>query len=354
MAESVATEEATGAVKEQEVPREAAEPSGLRKAAVLLISLGIETASEVLRHMNEKEVEAVSIEIARTENVSSDVIETVLTEYQDMSMAQEYITQGGKTFAREALIQAVGEKRAEEIMIRIEAATEVSAFHQLQTVETSQLTNFIQEEHPQTAALILSHLNPRKAADILSGLNEKLQAEIMYRLASMDKTSPDLVEEVEEVIRQKMDAVFGAELSSAGGEEVAAAILNAINRNSERVVLDEIRSRDPELANGIKSLMFVFDDLKHLEDRDIQRLLAEVDQKDLALALKAVPTELEEKMLNNLSSRVAEMVREEVELLGRVRVSDVDEAQNNIMEVARMLEDEEEISLAQEQGDFIS
>lgn len=328
--------------------------TGVRKAAVLLISLGVEAASEVLRHLSEKEVEAVSLEIARTENVSSDVVDTVLNEYKEMSMAQEYITKGGKTFAREALMQALGDNRAEDIMMRIEAATEVSAFHQLQTVETSQLTNFIQEEHPQTAALILSHLNPRKAAEILGGLREDLQAEIMYRLASMDKTSPDLVEEVEEVIRQKMDAVFGAQLSVAGGEEVAAAILNAISRSAERSVLEEIRNRDPELANSIKSLMFVFDDLQYLQDRDVQRLLTEVEQRDLALALKAVPEDLEEKIMNNLSSRVADMVREEVELLGKVRVSDVDEAQNNIMEVARELEEQEEITLAREEADFIT
>lgn len=321
---------------------------------MLLIALGVEAASEVLRHMSDREVEAVSVEIARTENVAPEVIDAVLSEYREMSMAQDYLSTGGKTFAREALVQALGRDRAEDLMMRIEAATEVSGFQQLQAVETAQLSSFVQDEHPQTAALILAHINPRKAAEVLGGLGDELRAEIVYRLASMDKTSHEFVEDVEAVIQQKMDGVFAADLSRAGGEELAAEILNGVSRSIERRVLEEIRSREPKVAERIKSLMFVFDDLVYLNDRDMQRLLVETDQQDLALALKAVPDELAGKIYTNLSSRVTEMVAEEVELLGKVRISDVDEAQNNIMEIARELEEQEEISLTRESTEYIS
>jgi flagellar motor switch protein FliG len=328
--------------------------SGVRKAAVLLIALGVETASEVLRHMDEREVEAVSIEIARTENVAPEVIEAVFAEYREMNLAREYISHGGTKFAREALVQAIGRDRAEDLMMRIEAATEVSAFQQLQTVDTEQLSGFIQHEHPQTAALIFAHINPRKAAEVLDRLSEDLRSEVMFRLASMDKTSPEFVDDVEAVLQEKLDAVFGTNLSRTGGEEVAAEILNSVSRTIERRVYGDIRSRAPDLADRIRNLMFVFDDLVYLEDRDMQRLLTDVEQKDLALALKGVSKDLEEKIMNNLSSRVAEMIAEEVDLLGRVRVRDVDEAQSNIMEVARDLEEQEEISRARDSTEYIT
>lgn len=338
-------------------PRYADDPSdlsGVRKAAVLLIALGVESAGEVLRHMDAREVEAVSVEIARTENIAPEVIDAVLAEYQEMRMAQDYLSKGGLTFAREALDQALGREKAEDIMMRIEAATEVTGFQQLQTVATAQLVSFVKEEHPQTAALILAHINPRKAADVLGDLESDLRSEIVFRLASMDKTSIEFVEDVETVIQQKMEGVFGTDLSRAGGEELAAEILNSVSRSIERSVFEEIRAREPELAEKIKSLMFVFDDLVYLDGRDMQRLLQEVEQQDLALALKAVPDALAEKIYGNLSSRVRDMVAEEVDLLGRVRVSDVDEAQNNIMDIARELEEQEEISLARESTEYIS
>lgn len=322
--------------------------SGIRKAAILLVSLGVETAGNVLQHMKEEDVEEVSIEVARLENIAPDAVEAVLEEYNEMSMAQEYVTQGGKSFAEEALRMALGDSRAEQIIMRIEAATEVSGFHQLQTADTDQLSSFLQSEHPQTAALIFSHIHAQKAAEVLGELEEEDQGEILYRLASMEKTSPEFIDDVEEVLKEKMGAVLGSQLSEAGGVEVAAEILNASSRSTERFVLTDLRERDPRLADQIKSIMFTFDDLRFLEGRDLQTLLMEVEQKDLALALKAAPEKLEEKIYRNLSSRVAEMVAEEVELLGRVRVSDVDEAQNAVMETARELEAQEEIVLSRD------
>ncbi len=320
--------------------------TGAQKAAVLLVSLGSEAASAVLKNLRDEEVEKITIEIARLRNISSEVIEAVMLEYRDLTMARDYMAQGGVSFARDALHAALGGRRAEEIMMRVEAAMEVSAFHLLQTVETSQLTNFLQSEHPQTAALILAHLNPRKAAEIIAGLDTDRQYEIMYRLGTMSKTSPELLRDIEDVIRQQIGPVIGAELSATGGVEAVATILNSTSRQAERSIMEAIRDRDPELAAQIKSLMFVFDDLLHISDRDMQRILTEVDQKDLALSLKAASKELSQKLLKNVSERAAEMIQEEIELLGPARVRDVDEAQRRIIEIAQQLEEQEEVALS--------
>jgi flagellar motor switch protein FliG len=327
--------------------------TGVRKAAVTLIALGTEAASLVMKNLRDDEVERITVEIAKARNVSSDVVEKTLMEFRDMSMARDYIAQGGVSFARQALESALGPRRADEIMMRVEAAMEVSAFHLLQTVETAQLTNFLMNEHPQTAALILAHLNPRKAADIISGFPGELQNEILFRLATMGKTSPELLRDIEEVIRQQIGSVIGTELSATGGVEAVAEILNNTSRSAEKTIMEAIRERNAELAASIKSLMFTFDDLIHVSDRDLQRLLMEVDQKQLALALKAASEDLKEKLLRNVSERASAMIKEEIDLMGPVRVRDVDEAQRGIIETAQSLEDQEEIVLSRSSEDTL-
>ncbi len=327
--------------------------TGVRKAAITLIALGTEAASHVLKNMHDDEVERITVEIARCRNISSEVVEATLVEFRDMAMAQEYIAQGGVSFAREALEQALGPRRADEIMMRVEAAMEVSAFHLLQTVETAQLTSFLQNEHPQTAALIFAHLNPRRAADIISGLQPELQNEIMFRLATMGKTSPELLRDIEEVIRQQLGSVIGTELSASGGIEAVAEILNNTSRTAEKSIMEAIRTRDADLAVNIKSHMFVFDDLVHVSDRDLQRLLMEVDQKELALALKATGEELKAKLLRSVSERAAAMITEELDLMGPVRVRDVEEAQRRIIEIAQSMEDQDEIVLTRSSDDTL-
>lgn len=327
--------------------------SGAQKAAVLLVSVGVESASKVLRHLDDSEVEAITLEIAKLKNVSGDTVEEVLQEYHDMNLAQKYVAQGGLNFAREVLVEALGPERAEEVLARIEATMEVSAFYLLQTVETGQLINFIQNEHPQTAALIIAHLKPRKAADIISELPPELQTEIIYRLATMGKTSPELISDIEEIIRQQMGAVFGTNLSNTGGVDAVVEILNAVSRTAERNILEAIQERDPELAAKIKSRMFVFDDLINLSDRDLQRVLTEVEQNDLILALKATSPKLKEKILKNVSERAAAMIQEELELLGPVRIRDVEQAQQRILEVVHQLAEQEEITLSRGNDDLL-
>ncbi len=317
-----------------------------QKGALLLIALGIETAAQILKNLKESEVEKLSIEIAKLENVPAEMLNEVIEEYYQMMIANQYIVQGGIDYAKKALESAWGRKKAEEILKRVEAATEISAFYLLQTVDDKQLLNFLQNEHPQTAALILANLKPAQAASILSEMPEETQYEIAYRLATMEKTSPELIEEIENVLRDQMGTVFGGGLSKAGGVEAMAEILNAVSRTAEKNILDNLRERDPQLAAEIKDYMFVFEDLISLPDNAIQAILKNVESKTLALALKAASNELREKIFNNMSERAASMLKDEIEFLGAVRVKDVEAAQKQILEVVRSLEEAGEIVLA--------
>ncbi|MDX1547707.1 MAG: flagellar motor switch protein FliG [Rhodothermales bacterium] len=323
--------------------------NGTTKAAVLLISLGTEVASKVLACLGDAEVEKLSIEIAHTRRVPSETVETVLMEYRDLGMTREHVAQGGPAFARATLQDALGESRAEEVMMKVEAAMDVSAFHLLQAVETEQIVAFLEGEHPQTSALILAHLNPRKAGAILSEMPSAIQADIIGRLATLGKTAPHVLHDVEDVIRQQIGSLVGA-AKTAGGVEAVAQVLNNTSRSAEKEIMEGLRQRNADLAAAIKGHMFVFDDLVQIADRDMQRLLMEVDQKDLALALKAVSDELQAKILGNVSERAAQTIQEEVELMGPARVTDVEEAQRRILEAAQDLEEREEISLSRSAG----
>ncbi len=317
----------------------------VQKVALILIALGVEKASQILKNFNEQEVEAVSIEVARLQNIPAETLSKVIEEFYAMMMANQYIVQGGIGYAREVLEQAWGKKKAEEVVKRVEAATEVSAFYLLQTVDDKQLLNFLQKEHPQTAALILANLKPGQAASILSELPEASQYEIAYRVATMEKTSPELISDIESVLREQLGSVFGGGLSKTGGVESVAEILNSVSRTSEKNILNSLRERDAGLAEEINDLMFLFEDIVHLPPWAVQRILKEVDSKTLALALKASSSELQELIYSNMSERAAGMLKEELEYLGPVRVKDVEGAQKDILDAARRLEEQGEIML---------
>lgn len=318
----------------------------VQKSALVLIAMGIQNAAQVLKHLKDDEVEQLSIEIAKLQNVSAETLSEVIEEYYQMMMANQYIVQGGLDYAKKVLESAWGMKRAEEIIKRVEAATEVSAFYLLQTVDDKQLLNFLQNEHPQTAALIMANLKPGQAASILSELPEENQYEIAYRLATMEKTSPELIEDIEEVLREQMGTVFGGDLSKTGGAEAVAEILNSSSRSAEKNILTHLRERDNNLANEITDYMFLFEDILALNDQAIQRVLKDVDTKVLTLAMKATSDELKEKFLKNMSDRAAEMLKDELQFLGPVRVKDVEKSQKQILEVVRNLEEAGEIVLS--------
>ena len=323
--------------------------TGAKRAAVLFIALGIEASSAILKLLSDQDVEAISVEIARLDNVSSEQVEAVLTEYNDLSIARSYVSHGGSSFARQMLETALGGERAEDIMMKVEAAIEVSAFHMLQTVDLLPLIDFLETEHPQTIALILTQLNTRKASDLINHLPLEVQREVIFRIAKMSAPQPNVLREVEDVIRQHIGAGLGSETGTRGGAERVADILSASGRTTERNIMEGLREWDPELATTIKGLMFVFDDLVGLEDRALQKILMQVDQRDLALALKAAPDALTEKVLKNVSERVGAAVREEIELLGSVAVSEVDDAQARVLEVASELEEKGEVTLSRNQ-----
>lgn len=315
------------------------------KAAVLLIALGVTTSAAVMKHLPEEEVEQLSIELARLRDVSSSNVQRVIGDFHEMMMARQYVSKGGLEYAKQVLEKAWGMRKAEEILKRIEASTEVSAFYLLQTVDDAQLLSFLQDEHPQTAALILANLKPKQAASIISQLSEELQAEISYRLATMEKTSPEMVLEIENVLREQLGDVFGADMRSTGGAYAVAEILNSASRSAEKNILDHLRERDPELAMEITNLMFLFEDLVTLSDTSIQKIIKEVDSKTLAMSLKATSDELKAKIFDNMSERAGGMLKDEMEFLGPVRVAEVEEAQSMVLDAVRRLDEAGEIAI---------
>ena len=334
------------AAEETQKKNESVKLNNYQKSALMLIAMGTKNAANVMRHLPDGEVEKVSIEIARMENIPADVVDSVVEEYYEMVQANQYIVQGGMGYAKEILVSAWGVKKAEEILNRVEASTQVSAFYMLRTVDDKQLLSFLQNEHPQTAALILANLKPTQAANVLNDLAPEIQGDIVYRLATMEKTSPELIDDIESVLKDQMGSAFGGgDLSASGGAESVAEILNSTSRAAEKNILEQLKEQDANLADEISSLMFLFEDMIHLQDPAIQQINKEVNSKTLALALKATSIDLKDKFMRNMSERAGEMLKEEIEYLGPVRVRDVDNAQSEIIEVVRKLEESGEISL---------
>lgn len=329
---------------------------GVRKAAILLIQMGRDRASAILNHMSETEVEAVSAEIARLESISSAETESVLGEFRDMMTARAHIAQGGLSFAQELLQQSLGAERASEIINRLNAAAVKTPFRFLQRADPAQLRSFIADEHPQVIALVLAHMNPDKASLLLSGLAPDKQAAVAHRIAVMDRTTPDIIRAVESTLERRLSSMLQpAEMSRVGGVDPLVNIINRSDRSTERQIVEGLEALDPSLADEIKSRMFMFEDITTLEDRSIQLVLREVDTADLALALKGVTDEVRDKITKNLSERAAANLIEEVELLGAVRLRQVEEAQQAIIRVIRQLEEQGQIMVRRGNDDeFIS
>jgi len=318
----------------------------IQKAALVLIAMGVSNAAPVMKNMSEKEIENISIEIALLQNVTADILSDVIEEFYQLMQANEFIVQGGMSYAQNVLESAYGHKKADEILKRVEATTEISAFYLLQTVDDKQLLNFLQNEHPQTAALILANLKAAQAANILSELPQENQSEIAFRLATMEKTSPELIEEIETVLREQIGTVFGGDLSSTGGAEAVADILNSTTRAAEKNILDSLKERDADLFDEIASLMFLFEDINNLPDSAVQDIVKNIDSNTMALAMKATSEDLKEKIFRNMSERAADMLKDELQYLGPVRVRDVENAQKEILDIVRQLEEDGEITIS--------
>jgi len=318
--------------------------TGLRKAAIFLVAMGSKTSAEIYKHLSEEEVERISAEIAKLESIPSSTLNEVNSEFYQMVLAQKYMAAGGLTYAQEVLIEALGEAKAMEIIRRVQMALEVKGFNVLQNVDSNQLLAFLQKEHPQTIALVLRQLNPVQAANVLTELPPTSQVDVMYRLAQMERVSPETLHAVERVLENRID--FNASASKFGGLQQAADILNMVGQRFEKNILAGIAKENPDVASEIKNLMFVFEDIINLDDRSIQKILREVDNKELALALKTASVELKSKILSNMSARASEMIEEELQYMGPVRLREVEEVQQRIIDVIRRLEEEGQLVIA--------
>ncbi|MBZ5735180.1 flagellar motor switch protein FliG [Nocardioides sp. TRM66260-LWL] len=318
--------------------------AGARKAAVLLVQLGKAKAASVLAHLSESEVEAVSSEIARLESVSQGEAGAVLQEFHDMMTARGHIARGGLGFAQQVLEQTMGSERAAQIIERLHAAAIQMPFQFLHQADPAQLRSFIVDEHPQVIALVLAHMTPDKASLLLSGLPPEQQAQVAHRIAVMDRTSPDIIRAVESTLERKLSSMLQpSDMSRVGGLDPLVNIINCSDRATERQIIEGLESLDGSLAEEIRSRMFMFEDIVHLDDRSMQMVLRQVDTSQLALALKGVSEPVRDKVTRNLSSRAAEGLVEEIELLGPVRLSQVEEAQQAVIRSIRQLEERGEI-----------
>lgn len=332
-------------------PKEGPNLTGRQKAAVLLIALGAESAAQAFRHLREEEIEQLTLEIASMRMVKSEIRDKILTEFYEMCLAQEYISQGGIEYARELLQGAVGAERAREILTQLTSTLQVRPFDFLRRADPQELLNFIRNEHPQTMALIMAYLDPAQSALVLAALEPEMQVEVTRRIAMMDRTSPDVVREVERVLERKLASVMSEDYTAAGGLDSAVGVLNRVDRGTEKQIIESLTEQDPELAEEIRKRIFVFEDLISLDDRSMQRVLREVDLgKDLPLALKVASEEVTDKILRNLSKRAVENLEESMQYLGPVRLRQVEEAQQKIVNIVRRLEEEGEIVSSRGKG----
>ncbi|MGA8210465.1 MAG: flagellar motor switch protein FliG [Nocardioidaceae bacterium] len=319
---------------------------GVRKAAVLLVQLGQERASQVLAHLPESEVEAISAEILQLESLGLDESETVLSEFQQMATARVNVLRGGPQFARAMLEESLGYEKAASVMARLAASAMKLPFQFLHRADPRQVLTFISGEHPQVIAVVLAHLASDKATLVLSGLEPERQAEVAHRLAVMDRTSPDALKQLENALERKMGSILQPlDVSKVGGLDPLIQIINRSDRATERLIVEGLQARDPELAEEVKSRMFMFEDILMLENRDLQQVLRQVEGADLAPAMKGVRDEVRVKITSNMSERAGESLLEEIDLLGPVLLRQVEEAQQKIILVIRRLEDAGEIVL---------
>src|SRR5580704_6481121 len=322
-----------------------------QKAAILLVALGPEWAGRVYQYLTADEIENLTVEIAKMGKVSPDIRESIIEEFHELCVAQEFIAEGGLDAAKELLITAFGPDRAGSIVDRVLQALQVMPFDFLKRADASQVVTFIQNEHPQTIALILAYLQPTQAAAIISGLPQDLRAEVARRIATLDKTPPEVIREVEAVLQRKLSSVVQTDFTHAGGVKSLVDVLNCVDRSTEKTILESLSETNPELAEEVKKMMFVFEDIILLDDRAIQQVLKEVDTKELALALKGVGESTQMRIYKNMSERAAAMMKEEMEFMGPVRLRSVEEAQQRIVNIIRKLEEAGEIIVARGGGE---
>ena len=319
--------------------------SRLQRKAAALVAMGPEVSAQILKSMSDQDLEAITVEIANLRDVPADVEEKAIEECYQIFMAREYISQGGVDFARDVLEKAVGRTKAVDILKRLESSIKQTGFSMIKDIDPKQLVGYLQNEHPQTISLVLTQLNSQHAAAVLSELSPELQAEVALRIATMEKIAPEILREIEGTVQGHFEG-SGGEVSASGGAKAVAEMLNLMDTSAEKNILQNLEAENPDLAAEIKNMMFVFDDLVLLDDRSVQRLLKEIETKDLSLALKAASDTVKAKIFGNVSERVKVMIEEEMEYMGPTRLSDVEAAQSRIVEAIRRLEEEGQIIIS--------
>ncbi|MBQ2593622.1 MAG: flagellar motor switch protein FliG [Candidatus Riflebacteria bacterium] len=316
---------------------------GKAKAAILLVFLGPETSRVILQSLSDQEIETLTIEIAKQRKISTEEKLSVLFEFEQMMMARKFYAEGGLEYAKLLLEKTIGAGKALEILARMGTSLQLQPFEAARTADPSQLATLIQNEHPQLVAMIMAYLQPEKAAVVLQSMDHDSQLEIAKRLALMDRTSPEITREVENYLEEKLSSIIGQDLNTVGGIETLVNVLNSVDRATEKTIIETMEVQEPILADEIKKKMFVFEDVVLIDDRGLQRLFKEIDQKDLSLALKGVTDEVKEKFYKNMSKRAAEMLKEDMAYMGPVRMRDVDQAQQRIVKLVKKLESKGEI-----------
>ncbi|MCI1857887.1 MAG: flagellar motor switch protein FliG [Sporolactobacillus sp.] len=328
--------------------------TGQQKAAILMIALGTEVSANVYKHLTEQEIEDLTLEISNARKVDSEMKKQVIDEFFQTAKAQEYISQGGIGYAKQILDKALGSEQANEIIQRLTSTLQVRPFDFMRKSDPQQILNFLQNEHPQTIALVLSYLEPNQAATVLSGLPVDSQADIAKRIATMDRTSPEIIAQVEKILEKKISSSsINQDYTQTGGIASAVNVLNGVDRSTEKNIIEQLKKKDPDLAEEIKKRMFVFEDIVVLDDRAIQKVLRESDNEDLVLAMKTASDEVKEVLFRNMSERMAASFKEELQYMGPVRLHDVEEAQTRIVNTIRKLEDAGEIVIARGKGDDV-
>lgn len=317
--------------------------NGKEKAAILLIALGPDKSAEVFKYLNEEEIEELTLQIANMRMVSSEEKQQVIEDFYQMALAQEYISEGGIDYAKEILERALGSDKAVDIINRLTSSLHVRPFEFIRKSDPNQLLNYIQNEHPQTIALILSYLHPTQASQILASLPPEKQGEVTMRIATMDRTSPEIIKEIEKVLETKFSGILSQDFTTTGGIQAVVDILNSADRGTEKFIMEELDMMDADLSEEIRRRMFVFEDIASLDNRSIQRIIREIDNAQWAIALKGASEEVKEVIFSNMSKRLAEMIKEDIEFMGPVRIRDIEEAQQNIVNVIRKLEEDGEI-----------
>ncbi|WP_339178228.1 flagellar motor switch protein FliG [Oceanobacillus sp. FSL W7-1293] len=327
--------------------------TGRQKAAILLISLGPDVSAQVYKYLSEEEIEKLSLDISSVKKVDSNLKEDILNQFHQIAVAQDYISQGGIGYAKTVLEKAFGKQEASSIINRLTSSLQVRPFDFARKADPQQVLNYIQGEHPQTIALILSYLDAEQSGQILSALPKNVQADVASRIATMDSTSPEIISQIEQVLEKNISSSMTEDYTQTGGIQTVVEVLNGVDRSTERTILEALETQDPDLAEEIKKRMFVFEDIVTLDNRAIQRVIREVDNDDLRLSLKVASNEVKDIVFRNMSERMVTTFKEEMEFMGPVRLKDVEEAQTRIVNVIRGLEEKGEIVVARGGGDDI-